>query len=77
MPEKAQAQHATIEEYAFTTGCLLIAQTTPGEKYQAPDGAWKTRTSAAAAARRALPLNRCRALRALASREFALQGTRG
>lgn len=44
--EKAQAQHATVEEYAFTSGCLLIAQTSPGEKYQTPGGAWATRTSA-------------------------------
>ena len=43
---KAQEQHATVEEYAFTSGCLLIAKTKPGEKYQAPDGSWKTRTSA-------------------------------
>lgn len=43
---KAQEQHATVEEYAFTSGCLLIAKTKPGEKYQAPDGTWKTRTSA-------------------------------
>jgi len=43
---KAQSQHATLEEYAFTTGCRLIAQTAPGEKYQAPDGSWRTRTSA-------------------------------
>lgn len=40
---KAQAQHATVQEYAFTSGCLLIAQTVPGEKYQAPDGSWQTR----------------------------------
>ncbi len=45
--EKAQAQHVTIEEYAFATGCTLIAKTAPGEKYQAPDGSWKTRTAAA------------------------------
>ena len=45
--QKAQAQHATVEEYAFTSGCLLIAQTVPGEKYQASDGTWQTRTSAA------------------------------
>lgn len=44
--QKAQAQHATVEEYAFTSGCLLIAQTVPGEKYQGPDGSWQTRTSA-------------------------------
>jgi hypothetical protein len=43
--QKAQAQHATVEEYAFTSGCLLIAQTAPGEKYQAPDGSWQTRGS--------------------------------
>lgn len=44
--DKAQAQHATIEEYAFTSGCVLISQTKPGEKYEAPSGVWKTRTSA-------------------------------
>lgn len=43
--ERAQAQHATVEEYAFTTGCLLIAQTQPGEKYLAPGGNWQTRTA--------------------------------
>jgi len=41
--QKAQAQHATVEEYAFTSGCLLISQTKPGEKYQGPDGSWQTR----------------------------------
>lgn len=45
--EKAKVQHATLEEYAFTSGCLLISQTQPGEKYQGPDGSWKTRTAAA------------------------------
>ena len=44
--QQAQAQHATVEEYAFTSGCLAIARTAPGEKYQAPDGSWATRTSA-------------------------------
>lgn len=44
--EKAAEQHATIDQYAFTTGCLLIAKTAVGEKYQAPDGSWQTRTSA-------------------------------
>ena len=43
--QKAQAQRATVEEYAFTSGCLLISQTSPGEKYQAPDGSWQTRGS--------------------------------
>ena len=44
--EKAQAAGATVEEYAFTTGCRLIAQTSPGEKYEGPAGGWLTRTSA-------------------------------
>lgn len=45
--EKAKAQHATVEEYAFTSGCLLISQTKPGEKYEAPGGVWKTRGAGA------------------------------
>jgi uncharacterized protein YdbL (DUF1318 family) len=44
---RAQAAKATLEEYAFTQGCLLISRTVPGEKYQTPDGKWETRTSAA------------------------------
>lgn len=44
--ERAQASRATLEEYAFTAGCIAIARTQPGEKYQAPGGQWKTRTSA-------------------------------
>jgi len=44
--QQAQSQHATVEEYAFTAGCLAIARTSPGEKYQAPDGSWQTRTAA-------------------------------
>ena len=44
--EHAQAQHATVEEYAFTSGCHLIEVTVPGEKYQGPDGVWHERTSA-------------------------------
>ena len=44
--ERAQAANATIEEYALTAGCLAIARTVPGEKYQAPNGSWQTRTSA-------------------------------
>ena len=44
--EKAQAANATVEEYALTAGCLAISRTVPGEKYQAPDGTWQTRTSA-------------------------------
>ena len=45
--ERAQVAKATLEEYAFTAGCIAIARTVPGEKYQAPDGSWQTRTSAA------------------------------
>jgi uncharacterized protein YdbL (DUF1318 family) len=44
--DRARAQSATVEEYAFTQGCILIARTAPGEKYQGPSGAWQTRTAA-------------------------------
>ena len=44
--QKAQAANATLEAYALTAGCLAIARTVPGEKYQTPDGSWQTRTSA-------------------------------
>jgi uncharacterized protein len=40
---------ATVEQFAFTTGCNLILRTQPGEKYQAPDGRWMTRGSEAPA----------------------------
>ena len=43
--EKARANGVTIEEFAFAQGCILIARTEPGEKYQAPDGSWQTRGS--------------------------------
>jgi hypothetical protein len=43
--ERASAQHSTVEDYAFTMGCQLIAKTKPGEKYQAPDGTWRTRSA--------------------------------
>ncbi|MDP9057114.1 MAG: YdbL family protein [Pseudomonadota bacterium] len=43
--EKAQVQHATVEEYAFTSGCVLILHTEAGEKYQAPNGSWQTRSA--------------------------------
>lgn len=45
--ERASAANATVEEYAFTSGCRLILQTVPGEKYQAPDGSWQSRGAAA------------------------------
>ena len=44
---KAQANNATVEEYALTSGCQLILNTRPGEKYQAPDGSWQTRGAGA------------------------------
>lgn len=44
--QKAQENGATLEQFAMTAGCQAIARTEPGEKYQAPDGTWKTRTSA-------------------------------
>ena len=44
--ERVADTGSTIEAYATTAGCQAIARTVPGEKYQAPDGSWKTRTSA-------------------------------
>jgi len=43
--QKAQEQGVTLQEYAITQGCILIARTQAGEKYQAPDGSWQTRGS--------------------------------
>lgn len=44
--EKAKAANATLKDYAFTSGCLLIARTKPGEMYQGPDGStWLKRDS--------------------------------
>ena len=45
--QKAQASGATVEQLAFTSGCNLILQTDPGEKYKTPGGVWKSRTAAA------------------------------
>jgi uncharacterized protein YdbL (DUF1318 family) len=45
--DKAKAANATLEEYAFTAGCVAIARTSAGEKYQAPDGSWQTRGAGA------------------------------
>lgn len=36
-------QGSTVEQFAFVTGCNLIAKTKPGEKYRSPDGSWHTR----------------------------------
>jgi len=41
----AQSTGSTVEQFAFTSGCNLIANTKSGEKYQTPSGAWKTRDS--------------------------------
>src|SRR3989344_3271518 len=38
---------STVEQFAFVTGCNLIAKTKPGEKYMAPDKSWKTRDAGA------------------------------
>ena len=45
--QEAQASGATVEQLAFTSGCNLILQTNPGEKYKTPNGVWKTRTAGA------------------------------
>lgn len=34
---------STIEQFAFVSGCRLIAATQPGEMYQTPAGVWKKR----------------------------------
>ena len=41
--DRAAVENSTVEQFAFTAGCNTIARTKPGEKYQAPDGSWKTR----------------------------------
>ncbi len=43
---RAAAAGATVEQFAFTSGCNLISRTAPGERYQAPNGTWMTRTAA-------------------------------
>lgn len=42
----AQGSGVSVEEFAFGAGCKNIRDTAAGEKYQAPDGQWQTRTSA-------------------------------
>lgn len=44
---RGAGEGGTVEQFAFTSGCNLILKTVPGEKYQAPDGSWRTRTAAA------------------------------
>ena len=41
--EGAAASKSTVQEFATATACRLLAETKPGEKYQAPDGSWQTR----------------------------------
>lgn len=43
--QNAPGARATVEEFAFGAGCKNIRDTVPGEKYQAPNGSWQTRTS--------------------------------
>lgn len=43
----AKAEGLSVERAAFFGGCKNIQRTVPGEKYQAPDGSWKTRGSGA------------------------------
>jgi uncharacterized protein len=47
--KEAAANGATVVEMAFRNGCRLISErTSPGEKYQKPDGSWTTRSDGAA-----------------------------
>ena len=41
--QHAKEQGTTIEAYAFTSGCLQIAKSAPGEKYMGTDGQWHVR----------------------------------
>ena len=43
--DKARANNATVEEFAFTAGCLAIARTAPGERYLGPEGSWQIRSA--------------------------------
>jgi uncharacterized protein YdbL (DUF1318 family) len=42
--QSAQASGATVEQFAVTSGCNLIAQTKAGEMYKTPTGAWEKRS---------------------------------
>src|SRR3546814_18856887 len=39
----AQSTGSTVEQFAFTSGCNLIAKTKPGETYRPPAAPWKPR----------------------------------
>ena len=41
--QEAARLQATVEQFAFTTGCNLILNLDQGLKYQAPNGTWMTR----------------------------------
>ena len=43
--EQALKDVSTVEEAARSAGCIQIANTAVGEKYQTPDGRWLTRDS--------------------------------
>ncbi|EZP52962.1 MULTISPECIES: YdbL family protein [unclassified Sphingomonas] len=40
----AQASGATVEQFAFTSGCNLVAKVGRGEMYKTPSGQWKENT---------------------------------
>ncbi|USU11731.1 YdbL family protein [Sphingomonadaceae bacterium OTU29THOMA1] len=40
----AQASGATVEQFAFTSGCNLVAKVGQGEMYKTPSGQWKENT---------------------------------
>lgn len=44
--DEARTQAVTVDQVAFVAGCRNILRTVAGEKYQAPDGSWMTRTAA-------------------------------
>ena len=44
---QSAASGATVEQMAFVSGCNLILQTSPGEKYKTPGGTWATRGAGA------------------------------
>lgn len=43
----AATDGATVQQFAFVSGCNLILKTVAGEKYQTPDGRWLTRDASA------------------------------
>lgn len=42
--QSAQANGSTVEQFAFTTGCNLVARVPVGEMYKTPSGQWKENT---------------------------------